>query len=225
MSLAVKVRYILVRAARGDPHVKAREAVHTPREVRAPDASPAVVVVFERFTVGACVAHTPMRRSRAHERVYCMAHIFMELLHSSLASNRDGACAQRTSHSCGRPPAYPPTRRCLRCTGRAVRSAHSCRNASAGGTRASSSPRGDAMYHTRHAHGPCTHHAHTTQTCTCHAHTMHAPCTCRPHTIVHAMSHECNVSKKCVRCRACGKHAPQFMHQPRTIYAPFMLMP
>ena len=80
MSLAVKVRYILVRAARGDPHVEAREPVHTPREVRrtirAPDASPAVVGVV--VTVGACVAHTPMRRSRALERVYCMV-FFMEL--------------------------------------------------------------------------------------------------------------------------------------------------
>ena len=47
------------------------------------------------------------------------------------------------------------------------------------------------MYHTRHAHGPCTHHAHTTHTCACHAHTMHAPCTCHAHTIVHAMSYEC----------------------------------
>ena len=76
--------------------------------------------------------------------------------------------------------------------------------------------------HTAHAHTMHTprKHAHAM-----HSHTMHAPCTCRPHTIVHAMSHECNVSKKCVRCRACGKHAPQFMHQPRTIYAPFMLMP
>ena len=51
-----------------------------------------------------------------------------------------GAGAQRTSRSCGRPPAYPPTRRHHRCTGCAVRSARSCRSASADGSCASSSP-------------------------------------------------------------------------------------
>eukprot|EP00964_Phaeocystis_antarctica_P106304 scaffold71205_cov72-Phaeocystis_antarctica.AAC.1 len=51
-----------------------------------------------------------------------------------------GSGAQRTSRSCGRPPAYPPTRRLHRCTGCAVRSARSCRSASADGSCASSSP-------------------------------------------------------------------------------------
>ena len=79
-------------------------------------------------------------------------------------------------------------------------------------------------------HAMHTAHAHTMHTPRKHAHAMHTRCTLRAHA-VHIPSYmPCHtsvmsVSKKRVRCRACGKHAPQFMHQPRTIYAPFMLMP
>ena len=184
--LTVEIRCIHVGAARGDPHVRAGEIVQTQRWVGSSVPGAPSTEIARTVRVG--VAHTPRAfLSALHGAPYCgIARV---------------SGAQRTSRSCGRPPAYPPTRRPRRCTGCAVRSAHSCRNASAGGTRASSSPRGDAMYH-RYTpckgamHTPRTHHANMH---TCHAHTMHAPrATCQyARTIVYAMSYvSANVNKR-----------------------------
>eukprot|EP00964_Phaeocystis_antarctica_P165378 scaffold145289_cov160-Phaeocystis_antarctica.AAC.1 len=85
-----------------------------------------------------CRRHTYMRRSRAWKSmVQCMAH--HTVVQRVGRHGRGCGGAQRTSRFYGRPPAYPPTRRPHWCTGCAVRSARSCRNASAGGSRASSS--------------------------------------------------------------------------------------
>ena len=122
--LTVEIRCIHVGAARGDPHVRAGEIVQTQRWVGASVPGAPSTEIARTVRVG--VAHTPRAfLSALHGAPYCgIARV---------------SGAQRTSRSCGRPPAYPPTRRPRRCTGCAVRSAHSCRNASAGGTRASSS--------------------------------------------------------------------------------------
>ena len=181
--LTVEIRCIHVGAARGDPHVRAGEIVQTQRWVGASVPGAPSTEIARAVRVG--VAHTPRAfLSALHGAPYCgIARV---------------SGAQRTSRSCGRRPAYPPTRHPRRCTGCAVRSAHSCRNASAGGTRASSSPI-EAMrctIDTRHAKGPCTHHAHTTQTCT---HAMHARCTLRAHATCHICAYHrmCHVIREC----------------------------